>query len=117
MGRMHKPLLFVAGCFVMLGLMGCPDKDDAVVRPPVQPPTTQVITPPNPPDTTTQWEEKIRKAEKDRADAIAKADRLAQLQAEKDEAQYRASRHDMVLRRCTKASFLPSELQDGWRGF
>jgi hypothetical protein len=75
-----------------LALIGCGHRDDPVPAPVVNPPpATQPVTPPNPPDTTSDYLAKIKDAEARQAAAKKASDRLAQLQAEKDEAVARAA--------------------------
>jgi len=86
--KILAPLLLLCGL-----VSGCGgDRPAEAFQPPGDPPSApQATIPTPPPNTLQQYEERVQQAERDRAAAIAKADRLAQLQAEKDEAQARAA--------------------------
>lgn len=83
-------LTLLLAVFSSLFLGGCSDRQDPVPSPGTVAPVVKPVTPPNPPDTTSEYLEKIKQAEEAKAKAIADKDKLAQLQAEKEEAVARA---------------------------
>lgn len=86
-----KRTLLAMGLALTMVIAGCGTPREEPTKPPVTVPAVQPVTPPNPPDTTSDYQAKIKQAEKEKAEAISASNRLAQLQAERDEAMNRAA--------------------------